>query len=509
MRSEQRKCVCRQTGYGASSLATSLLLCGVLAVNLQGQAERGYRSYHAAIHVHTSISNGRHTPEELAGLARQKGVDVLVITDSFLTRASYGVPLLRNLMRRQLSRPGVVDYGIERYFQKLRATEQSNPGLVVVGGLEVTPFYYWGGEPFRNLTLYNFDRHLLVLPGQSEERVERLPVIENPKGEHLALSVGHLALVLLPTGSGIFLLLFNRKRTVRLQLYELTTRMRYRKTGAALLLLGGVLAWGGYPLKKAPWDPYSGDAGPAPYQRVIDYVRRQEGLTFWSYPEARYQDVASSGAVMVSKPHPQSLIDTKGYTGFEALYGDVITATDPGGPWDRVLLEFCRGNRQSPAWGITGLDFHYFQDGGGWYDLAGGQTILWMKSNSREGVLEALRVGRFYADFQADRAKELRLEHWSVSDEKASAISGETLHSAGGHLLARCRLTRPQNGGASAQVRLIRDGQVIAKKDLPPTGGDFEFVDSLSGLGATKTYYRLMVEQGITQIRSNPIFVER
>jgi hypothetical protein len=142
----------------------------------------------AAIHVHSSFSNGENSILEIARLARDHGVEVLVLTDSFMTRVSYGVwPFDRlgitGLNRRV--RAGVVDHGIGRYLENAAEAQRRVPEVLVVPGVEVAPHYWWTGTPWDALTLHGFDRN-----GQVEARVRQtLPIdttvgVELPPGRH-------------------------------------------------------------------------------------------------------------------------------------------------------------------------------------------------------------------------------------------------------------------------------------------------------------------------------------
>ena len=85
--------------------------------------------------------------------------------------------------------------------------------------------------------------------------------------------------------------------------------------------------------------------------------------------------------------YPAALIESKGYTGFSALYGDTITATRAGMHWDRVLMDYCSGRGAEPVWGIAGSDFHGEKDGVG---LDSYQTVFLV-----EGRLSATDGGHY------------------------------------------------------------------------------------------------------------------
>ena len=70
-------------------LCTIFLAGGLFSFLLAG--ETGLEQYSAAIHVHSTFSNGENEIIELARFAQERSVDVLILTDSFLTTATYGI----------------------------------------------------------------------------------------------------------------------------------------------------------------------------------------------------------------------------------------------------------------------------------------------------------------------------------------------------------------------------------------------------------------------------------
>src|SRR5258708_1571842 len=77
------------------------------------EKQQGYQPLRAALHVHSQFSDGDYDIAELASFAHRDKMDVLGITDSFLTRVRYGIGPLKKLMSRSQMRPGVLDQGIE------------------------------------------------------------------------------------------------------------------------------------------------------------------------------------------------------------------------------------------------------------------------------------------------------------------------------------------------------------------------------------------------------------
>jgi hypothetical protein len=69
--------------------------------------------------------------------------------------------------------------------------------------------------------------------------------------------------------------------------------------------------------------------------------------------------VRPHGPIRVSTlPYPDVLHRSEGYTGFAAISGDRIKATEPGREWDRALNEYCVGRRLRAPWGISTAGFH-------------------------------------------------------------------------------------------------------------------------------------------------------
>jgi hypothetical protein len=252
------------------------------------------------------------------------------------------------------------------------------------------------------------------------------------------------------------------------------------------------------------FDPYHGPRGAAPYQHFIDDVNKKGGLTFWNYPETR-SGVRRLGPIYLNTPpYPQVLLETYNYTGFAALYGDNITATQPGGLWDKALVEYCGGFRKSPPWGIATSDYH--EEGESGQKLGDFQTVFLLLEHSEAAVLDALKKGRIYAR----RGKFPRmpgLDEFTVSDSAVgvvhTAVSGETINVKGNPRIKIVISGRTDSPG-TVRVRLIRSGELIEvfSGKLPLT---IDYVDSMVKPRG-KIYYRVDMKGGGT-IVSNPIFV--
>jgi hypothetical protein len=227
-------------------------------------------------------------------------------------------------------------------------------------------------------------------------------------------------------------------------------------------------------------------------------------MTFWNYPETK-SGVRKMGPIQVStRPYPEVLLDSRGYTGFSALYGENIRITEPGGVWDMVLKEYCQGFRDRPAWGIATADFH--REGEGGEKLGNYQTVFYVKEKKITEVLEALRNGRMYAA-QGSFPQIVRMDEFSLSsaDGKVKGISGdEVAISEKPHI--KIVLSSEKQVTGQVKVRLIRGGEIIKIVEGPlPMQIEHEDVDLKPG---EKTYYRMDM-RGAGMIVSNPIFMTR
>jgi len=97
-------------------------------------------------------------------------------------------------------------------------------------------------------------------------------------------------------------------------------------------------------------------------------------MTFWNYPETK-SGVRKMGPIQVStRPYPEVLLDSRGYTGFSALYGENSRITEPGGRLGYCTERILSGLSDRPAWGIATADFH--QEGEGGEKLGNYQTFF-------------------------------------------------------------------------------------------------------------------------------------
>jgi hypothetical protein len=467
---------------------------------------QGYKPLLTALHIHSRFSNGPYEIFELAAYAHQRKIDVLGITDSFLTRVRYGIAPWRKLLSRTVERDGVLSRGVDEYLGQFATAQRQFPDVLLLPGLEVAPHYFWQGSYGNQLRLFGFDRHLTLFGLRETAAIQNLPVIENETWANTArnwrTAIAPAALLL----AGLLLPFFGRRRTVQLTHFKIRRKRRFWLP-SCLLILGGVLwAYDAYPFGSLS-DPYSGKHDVRAYQRVVDYAHNLQGLVFWSYPEARYSPVVMGKAQMISAPHPEDLLLVDGYDGFEGIYGDRITITEPGNIWDQLLVAYLQGTKKTWPSVITGIDFHSFKDGGGWYELDRGQTILWARRKDEAAVLESLRLGRGYAVFQGNANREIVLRDYAARAESETAIAGETLRASVPVTLTATIVEHARVGEGSrkpARLEIVRDGKLIDLREAPlPI-----LINRTEALAAGRHYYRIKVKHDAAELLSNPIFID-
>jgi len=463
-------------------LACVIVACAIFPAH----AQEAYLHLNGAVHIHSTLSTGSASIETIARQATERGLDVLVITDDDLLKVEYGLPFLRNLAYARIER-AVFSHGtISAYLNEIARVAELFPELVIIDGVESAPFYYWEvdlGE--RRWTLRSWNKHMIAMALGSAEAYANLPIMGSE-----SIEVWHWSSVILLwplLGAGYCV--FSRSLSMRL----------------AVGAISVVCLINNFPFKVGLMDPYNGDLGPAPYQNYIDYVNAHGGLALWPHPEAKSTISPQSllggllEAASETRPHAEDLVDTKDYTAFSALYADRITATEPGGEWDRVLMQYLDGKRERPVWGTGEIDYHH-DEKGRIHDIL---TIFLARNRTREAVIEAMRAGRMYATRGGD--ERLVLERFTVASEAGIGVAGEEVVSQGQARIS-VRIARLDGSSEHIGLRLIRSGAVVA--DISATTPiKFEHVDTDIREGDS-LYYRILGSRHKVVLVSNPIFVK-
>ena len=480
----------------------TLALTLILALGAEDIALR------AAVHIHTNFGDGRHSIEEIAWRSVRAGIDVVILSDHFMDEITYGVPLLREALALKVSPPSLAPHTMEAYLQAVHEAE-AKTGVIILPGVELTPFYFWDGSPFSgNLTLNSAQRHLMVIfPDKPDVKkiAVTLPTPSSPGGRGFGL--GSLLLlwpVLLGLWAAIRLVSPSIKVT---RTHFFVVKKRKRSWVAWLVAIASVVAlFRSWPFTVPNWSPYAGDAGTAPYQRAIDAAASTSSLTFWAHPEtatnfrhARYPVDYRSEA------YPDFLVRTDGADGFASLYEGHRQAAAAGGFWDQALRAFARGERKKPLWTVGELDLHAEGEAGGKF-IGEVETVIRVRQRSKGAVLEALSTGAMYAVRQA-RTSRLILDHFDVVCDSQRAQSGERI-AADGPCRVEARLRREGEPLEAVTLVLLRNGEVTdeRKVEIDEEGVTLLWMDE--DIPAGTRYYRLIVERGNNPVLyTNPIFV--
>jgi hypothetical protein len=136
----------------------------------------------AVLHVHSDLSTGDFSLEQLAGMAERQGVGALLVTENYLLRVEYGLPPFRALTRAVHEERSVLGAGVEHFQARVAQARASNPRVLIVAGVEVLPHYFWSGSPLTlDMTAHDTQKNLLVF-GLDAAALRALPVTHNPAG---------------------------------------------------------------------------------------------------------------------------------------------------------------------------------------------------------------------------------------------------------------------------------------------------------------------------------------
>jgi hypothetical protein len=172
--------------------------------------------------------------------------------------------------------------------------------------------------------------------------------------------------------------------------------------------------------------------------------------------------------------------------------------------WDQMLINYCRGRRNEPAWAIAGSDFHEERQG---VDLDTFQTVFLVDDKRNQDVLLALERGSFYAVRKSTDSR-LNLDYFMAKCKikGTTATMGEDIRVKGTPVL-NGKLSAIDGSRQTVTVSIIRHGK-SAWTFKGQTPLDFHLIDQDGWSG--KTYYRLDVKSETGgHLLSNPIFVTR
>ncbi len=509
VRHGRRGCAARNGSGGCLIVAVTLVLCALPRAVMGAPLDKAtYQPLVAAVHVHTTMSTGSLTLDQVAERARDLGIDAVVLSENFALRYEYGLPPLRGIFRATMPIPSVTARDVGDFLEAVEETQARHAEVLVVPGVEVAPHYFWTGSLLSgNLTMHNSQRNILVLGLNQAEDYAALPASGNVASYRFGWETVFNfspALLLIPALGSL--------RAWRRQNESGggggPTRGRRRIAWTLIAaVMGGLLLVNAWPFSRPAYSSYDDQLGYRPYQALIDEAVRKGGLAVWSLPEARDRTVHSFGPLGIvtvrTDPHPEALVQTTGYTGFGGVYQDTRRVAEPGGVWDQLLSDSLRGRRSSYPVLYGEIAFHTPGQAG--IELDQVVNVLWVREWSRAGVLEAMRAGRLYAVGQYRRDARMRLDEFRVEVGHGSALSGETVHVAGNtKVTVKVAVSMIGAEPRSVALSLIRSGQVVARHE-GKTPLQYSYVDEARD-EREPVFFRVAVT-GAGEIVSNPIFV--
>jgi len=470
------------------------LLCTLL-FSIKGKAFcEEYNLVPGVIHLHSAISGEKLPPDEMAKIAHEAGMEVAIFTDHDTMHWEYGIPPLRKFIKKVVEKGSIHVYGEANYINTINGLNQKYPDMLVMHGAEAIPFYWWKGSYFKkNLALINGHKHILVMGLNSATNYKNLPSVGNgyPRRVTPETLVSLWPICFLIFGC----LLFS----------EAMAHSGGKPLGAICFLLGVILLTNNFPFKSPEYDQYHGDQGIAPYQRVIDYVSSQGGVTFWAHPESiKDENTELNGIRLMTKPYYEDLLKAQNYTGFAAFAEGIKFIVPPGGIWDRVLNQYCKGERERPIWAIGEVDFGDETT----FSIRDSQTVFLLKEKNEKTVIEALKTGRMYAlHLYTEKTPTLVLDRFTIEDAAQSkkTYMGETLQTSKPPML-KFHISLPKTAkDTKYKIDIIRSGEVIHR--FESSGNTDISYEDKSVKPGEMIYYRLDID-GPSRILSNPIFVK-
>jgi len=115
---------------------------------------RDFIQLNGVIHVHSTFSSGRYSIEELVAKAGEKHLEVLVLTDHDLVAMEYGLFPFRNLIKKRVEKKSVSLAGPQMYLSEIQRLNKQQQSVLIIPGVQSSPFYYWKGNPFGRDSLH-------------------------------------------------------------------------------------------------------------------------------------------------------------------------------------------------------------------------------------------------------------------------------------------------------------------------------------------------------------------
>ncbi len=484
-------------------LLLAILLTGFITANAQEE----YVQAPAAIQISSTASEGKLSIPEIIGICRKNNIKIVMLADRDFMRWEYGLWPLERIIKKTEESNSLSTYGISRYFKEIEGLRNKNRDLVIIPGVESAPFYYWQGNPFgRDFKIIDWHKHILVFGLEKVSDYNKLPSVSNELALMRTYSYKDIFLFW-PLLIFILGVLCLHKRQFDYQDARGRQLGRYSKkwaiSGACLMFIAVIFLLNNFPFRSFKYDQYHGQQGVMPYQDLINYANQKGGLAFWAHPEA--ENIQKIGRVGIeTREHTADLLKSFDYTGFAVFYEGYKKIGLPGGLWDELLKQYCRGQRNSPVWAIGGLSFD--QTGDLDKSLKDLRTVLLMPELSKDAALTALKLGKMYV-LRGSNSSQFVLDSFNATDNGngPEKVMGETLcapqQSAAIHIKGHFL-----NGQSKpCKIKLIKNGNIVDVFEIN-TPFNFSYIDKDIYRNG-KSYYRIEAVSDGLQLITNPIFM--
>ncbi|HOO57643.1 MAG TPA: hypothetical protein PLN69_12535 [bacterium] len=437
----------------------------------------------------------------------------------------YGLSPVEGVLKVSVNRVDGTAAGARDFSAVVDAAGSQQGPVVRIPTVSSSPYYHWAGELKKGtLVLESWEREITAVGLETAGGVDGLPGISNRQSWETspvhAVEMCFSAILLV---AAAVLVLWRRKQFMKFGLWR-KQQIDYhsyplRPAGILFFTAAVILALLAYPVKRFELSPYGENAGTIPYQETIDYIEGNGGVAIWGLSDLDSKREFSLGDFLGSvgsriplmflhlpvtaaaAPYDEVLTQTKGYTAFspERPTSPSLAA---GGAWDAVLMEYCSGGRDRPAWVVA--DFNSIA--GRWENRVNAlESVFLLDGLSRDEVMKSLRNGRLYVQGQ-DAGMAMTLEEFGVVSGDAATGSGGTVCRVEGALL-RAVVGVGRMGSLPVSAKIIRNGK-IEKKLVGVLPLEIDYTVAEPG-GGEKDYYRLVVGGAENDLLfTNPVFVE-
>lgn len=446
----------------------------------------------AALHIHTEVSSGQYSLPVLTEIAKKSGTDVVFLSDSLSENIQIGVPGFRHVFWANWNNPSIATTGLQNYFDRIQKENNRQGDVLYIPGLELVPRFFWSGSLLKNdLVCHNHQRNLIITGIDQPDKIRNIPLTSGYlRGRNTLLIIVTRALTVLLVLVCLAAIFFSVP-LARRSGYSFFAIFRSFLLVLVCPLLLVALALNTMLSFFPKLDIYSPEDTATFEQKVLDAVKEAGWLQFWAHPEASDHHefrIRGRGFSIDTRPYPEVLSQTHGYTGFAGVNEGANCLVEAGNVWDRLLQDYIGGLRKDPIWCFGEMLYHYEGQAKTKY-LGNVETMIRASEKTPAALLAALKNGDFYARRNADGQK-LNIDRWEIKTEAEQNTILITVSS--------------ETPGASVEIILIRNGSIIDRRHIT-TPSEVTFTDAYSGNPA---YYRALVE-GQTPLRAvtNPIFI--